>query len=242
MAPKGRAPRPEANPASLLTGKDYKDSVNELFSTTALQQRDIDQKAVQLLDAYQKAGKAEESCQHLKTNLEGITREKVQNWRAYVYSLLRAFDSEVYNAMKEKSGGSRRSQKPKAMAGGLNPKAVDFQPGVWWQGDANTGAFAPQMPAYPMNMTSSQMMMGGGYPETNQQTGAASPPPAPQKAAEVPKDGAAEAAEAPKAGAAEAAEAPKAGAAEAPAPDKPAEATVPEGDKAAANADKAEAR
>lgn len=219
MAPKAKGEGKGGSPASLLNGKSYKESVNDLFATTAMQSRDIDQKALQLLDALAKEGKAEEGCQHLKTNLEGIAREKVQNWRAYVYSLLRAFDADIYASMKEKAGGSRRAAgnagkyKP---AAGLNAKAADFQPGVWWQGNATSGAFAPQVPAYPMNMMT-------GYPQMAQagMAGGQNPPPAPQKAPEVPKT--------------DATEAPAA-------PDKPADATVKEGDKPAAEAEKGDAR
>merc|ERR1712139_30355 len=144
-------------------------------------------KAVQLLDALQKEGKAEAGCLHLKTNLEGVTREKVQNWRAYSYSLLRAFDNDIYTKMKSKAEGNRRAAgNKKKAAGELNTTAAEFTPGVWWQGDTTKGSFAqptsPMNMGYPMNMGFFPPMMpmsptGGGSP----------PPPPPTKAAEVPK-------------------------------------------------------
>lgn len=196
MAPKA-SPK---SPGSVLQGKAYKDGIQELYSSTALQPRDIDQKACQLLDALQEAGKGDEACQHLKTQLEGITREKVQNWRAYVYSLIRAFDSDIYQDYKKKSGGNRRRERnqPKpveAAEAGLNAKAQDFVPGSWWKGDANKGtleaAAAPM--GYPMNMMMMPQMM---YPQMQMAQMAAAggaPPPPPQKAAEVSKAGEAEA-------------------------------------------------
>lgn len=180
---------------SLWHGKAYKDAVQELFSSTALQPRDVDQKAIQLLDALHKVGKAEAGCQHLKTSLENVTREKVQNWRAYSYSLLRAFDADVYSAMKEKSGGNRQrggSKNKGAADGKLNPNPVEFQPGQWWQGDhakgtlAPAGGGSPMGAGYPMNMMNMMMM-----PQMQQmaaaQAAAAAPPPPPTKAAAVPK-------------------------------------------------------
>lgn len=167
--------------ASILQGKPYKEAINDVFATTSVQQRDIDQKAVQLLDALQKSGKAEAACSHLKTNLEGIAREKVTNWRAYVYSLLRAFDTEEYTKMKEKSGGNRR-QGGKAKDA-MNGSAVEFVPGQWWSGDANSGALAsPQVSmGYPMNAMMMQQMM-----YAPQMAAAAAPPPPPQQAAAAP--------------------------------------------------------
>jgi len=219
MAPKaksgGKGGSEGGGASSLYKGKPYQDSVQELFSSTALQPRDIDQKAIQLLDALQKVGKAEAGCQHLKTSLENVTREKVQNWRAYSYSLLRAFDSDVYSSMKEKAGGSRaRGSKKNAGAadGKLNPNPVEFKPGQWWQGDHQKGTLQPSMPVYPMNMMAMMMPQGA--------SAAAAPPPPPAKAAEVPK-----------------ADAKK----EAPVPDKAADETVTkeakEGDKPAVKAE-----
>jgi hypothetical protein len=206
MAPKGKPYNEKAQGGSSpLNGKPYKDAVTELFSCTALTLRDVDQKAIQLLDALQKVGKANAGCEHLKVSLEGIAREKVQNWKAYSYKLLRDFDTDVYTKMKAKSEGNRRQSGKKGDDAALNPNPVEFQPGVWWSGDHQKGALQPSQPAgYPMNM----MMMGmnpGMMPQMAQYAPyGASPPPPPQKAAQVPK----------------------AAAAKAPAPDKPADAKV----------------
>lgn len=206
MAPKAKS----SGPSELLKGKHYKESVQELFSSTALRPADIDQKAVQLLDALQKAGKADAGCQHLKVSLEGIAREKVQNWRAYSYKLLRDFDSDVYNSMKAKAEGNRaRGQGgKKAGAAGLNPNPVEFQPGQWWQGDHTKGSLQPSVPmGYPMNMMSMMMMPQMMPQQMAQMGGGGAPPPPPAKAAQMPKA--------------------SAESKEAPAPEKPADATVP---------------
>jgi hypothetical protein len=175
---------------SPLSGKPYKDSVTEIFQSTVLQPRDIDQKCIQLLDALQKAGKADEGCKHLKTSLDGVAREKVQNWKAYVYKLLRDFDSEVYTAYKAAAGSRQqkkdRKEKESSGGGALNGGAPEFTPGQWWSGALPTaGAGYPNM-----MMIAPQMMMPPG---------AGAPPPPPTKAAEVPKkDEAKKDAEAPK--------------------------------------------
>lgn len=216
------APKAKSGPGSLLSGKAYKESVTELFSSTALRQGDIDPKAIHLLDALQKAGKAQEACEHLKKNLEGVAREKVQNWRAYSYKMLREFDIDVYNNMKAKAEGnrSRGGAGKKGGSNALNPDPVEFQPGVWWQGDHNKGMLTPKAPtmAYPypnmMAMMMPQMMMAA------QQAGGAPPPP-PAKAAQVPKEAT--------------------DSKEAPAPEKPADATISTEAKDAPAADAAPA-
>lgn len=204
--------KPSGNPSTSLQGKAYKESLSELFASTALQARDLDQKAMQLMDALQKAGKGEAAIAHLKTSLEGIVREKVQNWRAYIYSLLRAFDSDVYNAMKEKSGGNRRQQgQPKnAPVAGQNTSAVEFVPGSWWGGDASQGTIAPAMPVMPYPMNMMMMMPQMMVPQMQVGAGGYAPPPPPAKAAEVPQADADP---------------------QAPAPDKPADASVPDAAK-----------
>lgn len=184
------------NGGNLLSGKPYKDAVFDLFSTTALEQRDIDQKAVQLLDALQKVGKAEAGVQHLKTSLEGLPREKVQHWRAYAYALLRGFDKDFYDNMKSKSGNRRQGGAAAGMAKAkskapaeLNPNPTEFQPGMWWQGDHTKGSLAqtgPAMGGYPMMnpmmmnpMMMQQMAMGAAG------AAAGGPPPPPKEAADV---------------------------------------------------------
>merc|ERR1712232_478070 len=99
--------------------------------------KDVDQKAVQLLDAYKKAGKVDGAILHLKTSLAGIeTREKVNDWKKYSYKLLRDFDAELYNAYKEKAKESRQrgATAKKDKDGAFDTDAPAFTPGQWWTG------------------------------------------------------------------------------------------------------------
>lgn len=208
LASEGKMP-PKAKvrsgpPSNPLHGKGYKDAMQEVFSTQGLclQARDIDQKAVTLLDALDKVGKAEEACEWLKEQLKDISRDKVQNWKAFVYKLLTNFDPEVYGKMKERAGNRRQARKEdKSEAGALNPDAVEFKPGQWWNGDS--GASATPVAGYPgyypyQNMLMMPQMMAAMPAATG-----APPPPPPTKAAAVPK-----------------------AASEAPAPEKSADASV----------------
>lgn len=143
MPPKGKGGQRD-NP---LEGKDYQAALQEVFKNTAARANDVDPKAVQLLDALQAAGKADEACTHLSKSLEGVTREKVENWKAYVFTLLRAFDTEVYNAMKEARGRPkpRRSEKKKEVgAFNFRTEAAEFVPGQSAWAGAGTVPPPPQ--------------------------------------------------------------------------------------------------
>jgi hypothetical protein len=181
---KGKGDRDGKGGQHPLEGKSYKDAVQDVCNNTCLVTKDIDQRAVQLLDALQKAGKVDAAIQHLKTSLNGIeTREKVQDWKKYSYKLLRDFDSELYNAYKEKAAGSRQrgATAKKEKATGFNTSAPSFTPGQWWTGKADVQqpqAFYPM--GYPMMMMP-QMMM----PQQAPVAAGGPPPPPPSKAAET---------------------------------------------------------
>ena len=57
------------------------------LQSTAATPADIDQKVKQLYLALAAAGKGEEACNHLKTSLKDVPREKVRSWHAYIYTL-----------------------------------------------------------------------------------------------------------------------------------------------------------
>lgn len=117
-----------------IDGKEYQAAMQEVFKSTAVKISDVDPKAVQLLDALQIAGKADEACKHLATSLETVPREKVDNWKAYVFTLLRAVDPVVYNAMKEQRGRPkpRAGKETKKIVGAFDfrSEAVEFVPGA----------------------------------------------------------------------------------------------------------------
>jgi hypothetical protein len=136
-----------------IDGKEYQAAMQEVFKSTAVKISDIDPKAVQLLDALQIAGKADEACKHLATSLETVPREKVDNWKAYVFTLLRAFDPVVYNAMKEQRGRPkpRAGKETKKIVGAFDfrSEAVEFVPGAsaWTGPPAAAAAPAAAAPA-----------------------------------------------------------------------------------------------
>jgi len=84
--------------------EEYKASLDALIAHTPVKQSDLDQKAMMLLDALQRRGRAVEACDHLRQALDGMERERVSNWRAYIYTLLRKFDETAYQEMKAAGG------------------------------------------------------------------------------------------------------------------------------------------
>jgi len=130
----------------IFYGKEYKGDVDELAKETVVRISDLDDKAIKYLDYLQQnGGRAKDACQHLKQALEGLTRDKVTNWRAYVYTILRGFDKDAYEAMKTAEG--RRVKPPRTSRGDksdekkekatmsffeLNANAPEFKPGQIW--------------------------------------------------------------------------------------------------------------
>mmetsp|Transcript_71315 Transcript_71315/g.133395 ORF Transcript_71315/g.133395 Transcript_71315/m.133395 type:complete len:227 (-) Transcript_71315:210-890(-) len=193
MPPKAKAGRQPARTMDALDDKAYKDTLKVLFDSTPVQPRDIDQKVIGLLDALQKSGRVKEAVQFLKTSLQDVQREKVTSWRAYVYSLLRGFDPQVYKSMKEKSNAGRmraerlqksspaeeKDEQDEMSNRPLNASAPEFVPGQVWMN--MQGMQAP----FPMPMTA--MMPPWGFPpQAYPQAQAASGPP-PQTAPEMPE-------------------------------------------------------
>merc|ERR1719172_152306 len=68
----------------MLSGKEYKDEIDDLTQNTALKLADLDEKAFALL-----------------------SRDRISNWRGYSYTLLKKFDEETYKALKETDGRRR---------------------------------------------------------------------------------------------------------------------------------------
>lgn len=153
---------------TLLAGKEYKDGLQDIVKNTVVKQTDIDQKALQLLDTLQARGRAKEACQYLKQGVEGLSREHVTNWRAYLYTLLKGFDDAAYKAMKQTSEGRRRPRGDRVRGEGgveekkekkskphsrlplsdfkFNPDAPEFVPARWnqpWAPTTAQGFLAP---------------------------------------------------------------------------------------------------
>lgn len=97
-----------------LQGKEYKDAINDLVKTTCIRPSDFDPKAFILLDTLQKHGRLGDACAHLKKSLEGTSRDRVGNWRGYIYTLLRGFDEAAYNEVKASRTDRRRRRGEKS--------------------------------------------------------------------------------------------------------------------------------
>ncbi|CAE8662810.1 unnamed protein product, partial [Polarella glacialis] len=93
----------------LIDDKKYKDGIQEIIRTTCVRPNDFDSKAISLLDVLQQRGRGDEACRHLAQSLQEVSREKITNWRAYIYTLLKGFDGSAYTALKSgKDSESRR--------------------------------------------------------------------------------------------------------------------------------------
>jgi len=101
----------DALEGSLVVGKPYKDAIKDLIRNTAIRAGDLDARAVDLLDALETRGKAKEACLYLKTTIATFSRERISNWKAYIYKLLRGFDQEAYDLMKTEKGADKRRSK-----------------------------------------------------------------------------------------------------------------------------------
>eukprot|EP00929_Paragymnodinium_shiwhaense_P003906 TRINITY_DN104620_c0_g1_i1.p1 TRINITY_DN104620_c0_g1~~TRINITY_DN104620_c0_g1_i1.p1 ORF type:complete len:478 (-),score=113.62 TRINITY_DN104620_c0_g1_i1:351-1784(-) len=123
-----------------LVDKPYAQSLERLFTATCCRPSDIDPKAAQYLDAIHAAGKSDEVCNYLISAMENVTRDKVVNWRAYFFTLLKKQDAEFYQKWRDGRGRPKESKpdrereerfvKPTGKA--LNAGAEEFKPGQSW--------------------------------------------------------------------------------------------------------------
>jgi len=149
---KGKSQETQEEKVYSTDGRPYTAALAELYKNSAAAPRDFDPKAVQLLDALYNAGgteKIEAAVVDLTKKLEGVERAKVLNWRNYLFAHLRAFDKEVYTAMKEERGRPERSRNKKVVPivmTALKATAAEFIPGQFWAGAA---AALPKTEATP---------------------------------------------------------------------------------------------
>eukprot|EP00933_Yihiella_yeosuensis_P042325 TRINITY_DN36881_c0_g1_i1.p1 TRINITY_DN36881_c0_g1~~TRINITY_DN36881_c0_g1_i1.p1 ORF type:complete len:606 (+),score=132.51 TRINITY_DN36881_c0_g1_i1:78-1820(+) len=105
---------------SALNDKPYKDGILSITRNTVVRSGDFDNKAIALLDFYESRGKGTEACAHLQKALKSVERDRISNWRAYVYTLLRGFDKSAYAEMKaereEQRGPEARRRRSSAGA------------------------------------------------------------------------------------------------------------------------------
>lgn len=93
-------------------GDGYDKAMDEIIANKGNDVRsgDFDMKSYCMLDWLQEhGGRASEAVGFLKQAADGVKREDIANWRAYVYTLLRKFDDSAYQEMKAATG-NRRSQ------------------------------------------------------------------------------------------------------------------------------------
>eukprot|EP00933_Yihiella_yeosuensis_P010255 TRINITY_DN116617_c0_g1_i1.p1 TRINITY_DN116617_c0_g1~~TRINITY_DN116617_c0_g1_i1.p1 ORF type:complete len:159 (+),score=44.65 TRINITY_DN116617_c0_g1_i1:69-545(+) len=137
---------PQAN--DKLSDKAYKDAVDDLSTKTSIRPTDFDDKAIKILDYLEEnGGRSVEACEKLAKDLKDISREHVSNWKAYVYTFLRKFDSSAYEAMKVAEGKDPNKTRRSRGGGGddiakekkdvlkpfqFNTQAVEFVPGASW--------------------------------------------------------------------------------------------------------------
>lgn len=135
---------------SNIEDKEYKAAFDAIAAKSVFEVTDLDTKAVALLDELQKSGRADEAATYLFQAVGGLERDRVKNWRAYTYTLLRGFDEKAYNAMKESVGGRRprgpreKTDKSEDKSGSkkkgplapfsFSPVACEFVPGKEWGG------------------------------------------------------------------------------------------------------------
>jgi len=129
-----------AGKGNSLDGKPYKDDLIELTKKTALSLRDFDVRALALMDLYEEKGKREDSLAYLAETLGKLQRDNVSNWKAYVHTLLRKANPEIYQEFKAGAGDRRDKKTEKKKEKGyksteLSAKAVPFVPGKALYGD-----------------------------------------------------------------------------------------------------------
>ena len=161
----------------LLAEKSYKNALEEVIKTTPVQKSDFDQKAFRLLDALNEKGRAEEACELLQNSLKGVQRKRIENWKRYLYSLLKKVDETAYKEMKESQEKekeehgtrrrSRKSEKPEnsnseAPASApskkeFNKGATEFVPGKPWK-TPEVGKVAPEVASKSLRIDAAEFV------------------------------------------------------------------------------------
>jgi hypothetical protein len=146
-----------------LKDKEYKDGIDDLAKTTVVRPGDLDEKAVKYLDFVQaNGGRGNEACTYLKSALEGMSRDHVSNWKAYVYTLLRGFDEEAYKQMKISEG--KKVREPRRGAKTDKEKKDKF-PVKEFSFNPDAAPFVPGQPLNPPQAEEKKADAGGGADE-----------------------------------------------------------------------------
>eukprot|EP00927_Polykrikos_kofoidii_P079584 TRINITY_DN76369_c0_g1_i1.p1 TRINITY_DN76369_c0_g1~~TRINITY_DN76369_c0_g1_i1.p1 ORF type:complete len:193 (-),score=39.60 TRINITY_DN76369_c0_g1_i1:88-666(-) len=95
-----------------MEAKPYTSHLLVVTRATPLRLSDLDTRSLLLFDIIHQKGDSEEACQYLLHALSGLSRKDVANWRGYVYTLIRAWDLDAHQKLKEKTVG-KQSDSPK---------------------------------------------------------------------------------------------------------------------------------
>lgn len=132
--------------ANKFEGKPYEEAVNDLMSSTLLQQSDFDPWTVQvldLLDEYPKGdfrSAADYCCASIKGVLADRTREQIKNPKAYMFKLMSTVKKEVLESDRRDrivSGSQFRADAPEYVPGepfanfNFKVDAPEFIPDSW---------------------------------------------------------------------------------------------------------------
>eukprot|EP00928_Gymnodinium_smaydae_P015806 TRINITY_DN15870_c0_g1_i1.p1 TRINITY_DN15870_c0_g1~~TRINITY_DN15870_c0_g1_i1.p1 ORF type:complete len:279 (+),score=80.53 TRINITY_DN15870_c0_g1_i1:61-897(+) len=92
-----------------LESKPYIDAVLMLSKRTPMRLFDLDRRTLQFLDVLEERGKAVEAIEHVMRALTTTERRDVDNWRGYIFNLLRSYDPKAYQDFKD-SGVKRETR------------------------------------------------------------------------------------------------------------------------------------
>jgi len=117
--------------------KVYKAAIDDLFRKTIVVAADLDGRFFLLLDRLQEKGRAIEGVRQVAEAVENLERERVFNWRAYLYTLLKKFDEGTSEATKTAEDRKKESSPTPQTPGSFNVGAPEFVPGNYWGGRLN---------------------------------------------------------------------------------------------------------
>lgn len=113
--------------------KPYKDGILEIERQTCVRSADFDERAIKLLDyLHDNGGRGNAACQFLLDAVKDRSRDKVSNWKGYLYTLVRSFDESAYTLLKrgKKTRDADRKSQSVSKPFVFNVEATTFVPGL----------------------------------------------------------------------------------------------------------------
>eukprot|EP00927_Polykrikos_kofoidii_P077249 TRINITY_DN74208_c0_g1_i1.p1 TRINITY_DN74208_c0_g1~~TRINITY_DN74208_c0_g1_i1.p1 ORF type:complete len:562 (-),score=92.26 TRINITY_DN74208_c0_g1_i1:52-1737(-) len=105
---------------------EYQVHLDRLIDETALVRGDVDRKTKALFDTLHERRRMKEACDYLRQVLYRMPRDNVDNWSAYIYTLLKHFDPEAYDSMK--SQNVERFEEARNTLDDVNSRLKGLQP------------------------------------------------------------------------------------------------------------------